>query len=200
MGKKLRQITDNVHGTVYLSQFESNLISTPFFYRLHDIYQSSTVYLTFPSNRTKRYEHSIGTMELASELFFAGMTNAKSDDRKDFLEQLYEYAYYIVDKLETADIGGVEYLKKAEGLNQALPNRFLKKEELDTCIFNVIKNESILDSALEHYAICFFDTLARKKRSRKCGKSDCEISIHISSCVGGNKNSCVISRCGSSSL
>lgn len=163
MGKKLRQITDNVHGTVYLSQFESNLISTPFFYRLHDIYQSSTVYLTFPSNRTKRYEHSIGTMELASELFFAGMTNAKSDDRKDFLEQLYEYAYYIVDKLETADIGGVEYLKKAEGLNQALPNRFLKKEELDTCIFNVIKNESILDSALEHYAICFFDTLAREK-------------------------------------
>ena len=59
MGKKLRQITDNVHGTIYLSEFESKLISTPFFYRLHDIYQSSTVYLTFPSNRTKRYEHSI---------------------------------------------------------------------------------------------------------------------------------------------
>lgn len=112
MGKKLRQVTDNVHGTIYLSEIEYNLISTPFFYRLHDIYQSSTVYLTFPSNRTKRYEHSIGTMELASELFFASMTNAKRIDRKDFLEQLYAELYIIVDKLRRADISGVEYLKK----------------------------------------------------------------------------------------
>ena len=159
MGKKLRQITDNVHGTIYLSEFESKLISTPFFYRLHDIYQSSTVYLTFPSNRTKRYEHSIGTMELASEIFFSGMTNASSVDRKDFLEQLYEYVYVVVDKLYNAEIEGVEYLKKTEGLGQATPKTYLKKGELDKCIFNSVKNESILDSALEHYAICFFDTL-----------------------------------------
>lgn len=159
MGKKLRQITDNVHGTIYLSEFESKLISTPFFYRLHDIYQSSTVYLTFPSNRTKRYEHSIGTMELASEIFFAGMANANSVDRKDFLEQLYNYVYKVVDKLYAAEINGVEYLKKTDGLGQAIAKTHLQKEKLEKCIFNSVRNESILDSALEHYAICFFDTL-----------------------------------------
>ncbi len=159
MGKKLRQVTDNVHGTIYLSEVEYNLISTPFFYRLHDIYQSSTVYLTFPSNRTKRYEHSIGTMELASELFFACMTNAKRNDRRDFLEQLYEELYFIVDKLRRADISNAEYLKKVEGLDQVFPKRLLKKEELDRCIFDTIKNERVLDSALEHYSVCFFDTL-----------------------------------------
>ena len=172
MGKKLRQITDNIHGTIYLSEFESNLISTPFFYRLHDVYQSSTVYLTFPSNRTKRYEHSIGTMEVASEIFFAAMTNAKGEDRKAFLEKLYEYAYEIIGKLDTAEIHGVEYLK-AKGLSQALSSEYLKKEkiEIEECIFNSIKNESILDSALEHYAICFFDTLADENfESEKVGK------------------------------
>ena len=52
--EKIRQVTDNIHGTVYLSTLESELISTPYFYRLHDIYQSSTVYMTYPSNRTKK--------------------------------------------------------------------------------------------------------------------------------------------------
>lgn len=30
---------------------------------------------------------------------------------------------------------------------------------MDRCIFNTIKHERILDSALEHYSVCFFDTL-----------------------------------------
>ena len=66
----MRQVTDSVHETIFLSELESELIATPYFYRLHDIYQSSTVYMTFPSNRTKRYEHSLGTMELASSMLF----------------------------------------------------------------------------------------------------------------------------------
>lgn len=167
MGKKLRQVTDNVHGTIYLSEVEYNLISTPFFYRLHDIYQSSTVYLTFPSNRTKRYEHSIGTMELASELFFACMTNAKRNDRKDFLEQLYKELYFISGKLHKAEINNAEYLKKVEGLDQVFPKRLLNPEDLDKCIFDTIKNERILDSALEHYSVCFFDTLNAESTEQK---------------------------------
>ncbi len=177
MGKKLRQITDNVHGTIYLSEFESELISTPFFYRLHDIYQSSTVYLTFPSNRTKRYEHSIGTMELASEIFFAGMTNASSVDRRDFLEQLYEYVYAVVDKLYNADISGVEYLKKADGLGKAITKTHLKKDKFEKCIFNSVKNDSILDSALEHYAISFFD--ASNKASINVEDDGKQIAKHL---------------------
>ena len=76
--KKLRQVTDNIHGTIYLSDLESELISTPYFYRLHDIYQSSTVYMTYPSNRTKRYEHSIGTMEIASSMIYSAISNANN--------------------------------------------------------------------------------------------------------------------------
>lgn len=86
--QKLRQITDSVHETIYLSEFESELMSTPYFYRLHDIYQSSTVYMTFPSNRTKRYEHSIGTMHLAGEIFFSAISNAEKETKEKLLKAL----------------------------------------------------------------------------------------------------------------
>lgn len=77
--RRLRQITDSIHDTIYLSQLESDMASTAFFYRLHDVYQSSTVYMTFPSNRTKRYEHSIGTMQLAAEMFHYAVANSEKD-------------------------------------------------------------------------------------------------------------------------
>ena len=97
MGKKLRQVTDSIHGTIFLSSLESELISTPYFYRLHDIYQSSTVYMTFPSNRTKRYEHSLGTMELASSMLFSAVSNAEYMTRTKFFKKLKEYFESICD-------------------------------------------------------------------------------------------------------
>ena len=84
----VRQRTDSIHGTIYLSGFESQLTSTPFFYRLHDVYQSSTVYLTFTSDHTKRYEHSLGVMALASEMLFSSITNAAPEVRTAFFSQL----------------------------------------------------------------------------------------------------------------
>lgn len=32
--KKLRQVTDNIHGTIFLSEVESELISTPYWRRI----------------------------------------------------------------------------------------------------------------------------------------------------------------------
>lgn len=91
MKKKMKQVTDNIHGTIYLSELESEMIATPYFYRLHDIYQSSTVYMTFPSNRTKRYEHSLGTMELASSMLFSAVSNANQDTRDELFKKLRFY-------------------------------------------------------------------------------------------------------------
>lgn len=91
MKKKMKQVTDNIHGTIYLSELESEMIATPYFYRLHDIYQSSTAYMTFPSNRTKRYEHSLGTMELASSMLFSAVSNANQDTRDELFKKLRFY-------------------------------------------------------------------------------------------------------------
>ena len=75
--KKGIYINDAIHGLISLTEYERRIVSTIGFNRLHDVYQNSTVYLTFPSNRTKRFEHSIGTMKLSSDMFFQSLLNAK---------------------------------------------------------------------------------------------------------------------------
>lgn len=160
MGKKLRQVTDSVHGTIYLSDLESQLISTPFFYRLHDVYQSSTVYMTFPSNRTKRYEHSLGTMELASRMFFSAVANADICDRNGLLSQLYDHVCLIANKVSTDDILGVKYCQKSdEIIAQNISDHFKTSQRLDECIMQTVKDGVINDLALDHFMLCFFDLI-----------------------------------------
>ena len=77
-------INDSVHGLIRLSELEKDIISSIGFNRLHDIYQNSTVYLTYPSNRTKRFEHSIGTMKLCSDMFFYAISNSSEINLKRF--------------------------------------------------------------------------------------------------------------------
>ena len=82
-----------------ISEIEMEIISSPIFNRLHDISQNSTAYLTFPANRTKRFEHSIGTMYLAGEMFYYSMLNATELTRDSFFEELEDIIHKQIDKL-----------------------------------------------------------------------------------------------------
>lgn len=150
--KKLRHITDNVHDTVYLSEFESIMMSTPFFYRLHDVYQSSTVYMTLPCNRTKRYEHSIGTMHLASKIFSSAISNSSQEDNKKFLIELDTIAKEIFLNLKSRDTVGIPYLCETTKkiVETACPeDLYSNKSEIETlCNLNL---ESIRDIALNQF-------------------------------------------------
>ena len=81
-------ISDTVHGSVRLNSLEKQVISTQIFNRLHNISQNSTVYLTFPTNRTKRFEHSIGTMSLCGRIFQESITNSDQETLNDFFGQV----------------------------------------------------------------------------------------------------------------
>ena len=90
--KKGIYLNDSIHGLIPLSEYEKRIISSVGFNRLHDVYQNSTVYLTFPTNRTKRFEHSIGTMKLCSDMFFYSVLNATQESLDEFYESfLKEY-------------------------------------------------------------------------------------------------------------
>lgn len=96
-------ISDTIHGTIKLNELEKRIISTQIFNRLHNVSQNSTVYLTFPTNRTKRFEHSIGTMWLCGKLFQESITN--SDD--ETLELFFANIQCIIDKeIESIDKSG----------------------------------------------------------------------------------------------
>ena len=97
--KKGIYLNDSIHGLISLTEYERRIVSTIGFNRLHDVYQNSTVYLTFPTNRTKRFEHSTGTMKLCSDMFFQSLLNTTDSMLSEFFEIFdIEYAT-ILDKL-----------------------------------------------------------------------------------------------------
>lgn len=88
MNDNITHITDVIHGNIYLSEIEREIISTPLFNRLHYVSQTSTVYMTYPSNNSKRFDHSIGTMKLCGDIFYYSMSNAKKETIDSFLKDL----------------------------------------------------------------------------------------------------------------
>lgn len=96
---KTRQMSDIIHGSITYSGLEHEIISTPIFNRLHRVLQSSLVFLTFPANKVKRFEHSVGCMYLAGEIFFSGICNSSDEDFLAFIEtvsnQLIEWRQQI---------------------------------------------------------------------------------------------------------
>lgn len=85
---KVNLISDTIHGSIQFSEIEKNIISTPIFNRLHNISQNSTAYMTFPTNRTKRFEHSVGVMHLAGKMFYASLANGEDEVVSSFFEML----------------------------------------------------------------------------------------------------------------
>ncbi|HTX60794.1 MAG TPA: HD domain-containing protein [Methanobacterium sp.] len=64
----MKFIRDSVHGNLQLDEFEVRLIDTPQLQRLRRIKQLGFTYLVYPGANHTRFEHSIGTMYLASKL------------------------------------------------------------------------------------------------------------------------------------
>ena len=66
--KILKFIRDSVHGDLNLNELEVELIDSPQIQRLRRIKQLGFTYLVYPGANHSRFEHSIGTMYLASRL------------------------------------------------------------------------------------------------------------------------------------
>ena len=101
MQTKQIYIADTNHETVLLSEYEKEIISTKLFNRLHHISQNSTAYLTFPSNRTKRFEHSIGTMKLCGDIFYNAICNTSPEIIKQLFDEIEKV---IINKIVTEKI------------------------------------------------------------------------------------------------
>lgn len=95
---RTQQITDNIHSNILFSGIEREVLGTPLFNRLHKINQSSLVYLTYPSNKVKRFEHSIGTMHLAGQIFFYSYCNSDQDTIIEFSREIKVGASQIVEE------------------------------------------------------------------------------------------------------
>ena len=100
-------ITDIIHSSIMYSGIENSIISTPIYNRLHRILQSSLVFLTYPSNKVKRFEHSIGVMHLGGEIFFNSICNASDETLIQFLEMV---SYELVEWRKQLDFGKYSFV------------------------------------------------------------------------------------------
>ena len=61
-------IYDNIHGYISLDPIASTIVDTPVFQRLRNIHQTGILYLVFPTANHSRFEHSVGTYHLATQM------------------------------------------------------------------------------------------------------------------------------------
>lgn len=171
MENKLRQVTDNIHQTIYLSELESQLISTAYFYRLHDVYQSSTVYLAYSSNRTKRYEHSCGAMDIAGKMFFYSIANAKPEVIEKFFNVAEKRVKNIFIKLLKGEKIPTYCRTSISDISKCFsPIRGNEiKEQADARLKEFYKNyKYVADTALDHYMPSFSDNVDKYKFLYQC--------------------------------
>ncbi|MHA1220356.1 MAG: hypothetical protein ACTSQB_01340 [Candidatus Heimdallarchaeota archaeon] len=73
--KKTQFIKDPIHGYIFLSELDKELIDTKYFQRLRRIKQLSGSEFVYPGANHTRFEHSMGVRYLAEK-----MTNSLTND------------------------------------------------------------------------------------------------------------------------
>ena len=86
--EKVTSIADSIHESIQISPLEKSVISTTIFNRLHNVLQTSTLYLTFPSARHSRFSHSLGCMHLAGKVFLSSINNSDPNVVREFLASI----------------------------------------------------------------------------------------------------------------
>jgi len=89
MGEKTEEFRDPIYKFIHINPentYEKDLIDkNPYFQRLRHIHQLGMTYYVYPSAKHTRFEHSLGTMEMATKLFDI-LQNKKFNGRYVFQE------------------------------------------------------------------------------------------------------------------
>jgi HD superfamily phosphohydrolase len=71
MGKTRHEVRDVIHDFVHFNNVERSLVDAAPFQRLRSIHQLAMSYQVYPGATHKRFEHSLGVMEVAGRIFDA---------------------------------------------------------------------------------------------------------------------------------
>ncbi len=121
-------IRDSIHKDIYLEENIVNIIDSEEFQRLRNIKQTGLTYLVYPSANHTRFEHSIGTMFIASKIAEKINTDIELTRVSALLHDIGHPPFS-----HTLEICGYnhEYITKEKIKHMDLGN-FSKKEVIDT--------------------------------------------------------------------
>lgn len=89
--RALTPISDPIHVRFELNLFDRVLVDSPYFQRLHFILQSSTNFVSFPSNKNTRFPHSLGVSHIAGRQFSKGLSQSSTNDLTSFLHNAGDF-------------------------------------------------------------------------------------------------------------
>ena len=69
MDQRVHEIRDPIHAFIKLDSPERLILNSPPFQRLREVHQLAMTYLIYPGATHKRFEHSLGVMELATRIY-----------------------------------------------------------------------------------------------------------------------------------
>lgn len=69
MAKIFHEIRDPIHSFIRLDSDEIKILNSRPFQRLRHIHQLAMTYLVYPGATHRRFEHSLGVMELATRIY-----------------------------------------------------------------------------------------------------------------------------------
>jgi len=93
MSKLFHEVRDPIHVFIRLNSYEKLVLDSRPFQRLRNITQLALTYLLYPGATHKRFEHSLGVMEVASRVFDVVTNPANvTDDIRNMLSDLENQA------------------------------------------------------------------------------------------------------------
>ncbi|WP_223592753.1 HD domain-containing protein [Neobacillus bataviensis] len=160
------------------------IISHPLFQRLRKIKQNTFLYFVFPSAHHTRFEHSLGVMYLASEMFLNALNNAstlKNKQKKYAIEgnkNILDKDYFNIDDfveiflnlriaalLHDIGHGPMSHLfeefapKSAEFIGLVKGDNSIKiNNEFAYSLEEIIRNKGSMDEKVEHEYVSYYFT------------------------------------------
>lgn len=125
---------DAVHGFIHFSELEAALIDSPIFQRLHYLHQLGIAYLVYPGATHSRFEHSLGTMHLASAIF----DRIASKEEREYWRQMVRLAALC------HDLGHLPFSHVAE-------KRLLGKEGHELWTYRILLEEPVIKQIEDAY-------------------------------------------------
>ena len=87
MVKLRHEVRDCLYGFIEFNNFEKQLIDSAPFQRLRHIHQLAMCYQVYPSATHKRFEHSLGVMEIATRIFDSLFRDRLADSVQERIEE-----------------------------------------------------------------------------------------------------------------
>jgi hypothetical protein len=127
MATRAHEFRDPIHGFIKLDSEERKLVNSRPFQRLRHIHQLALTYLVYPSATHKRFEHSLGVMDLAGRIYdvVTDPENIRHDSVRDLVPRRGEHEWTYWRRVVRAaalchDLGHLPFSHAAE--KDLLPN------------------------------------------------------------------------------